>query len=177
MTRAAASNPCNLINEAGRLMKDRLEEIYKANARYVYNVALGILRNRSDAEDVMQAVFTKLMGSLHTFRGEADIRTFLYRMAVNRSIDMIRFNRRLEEKAEKAAPATRALPGHDKPSFADLVSPLDEDHRTVLLLAEVGGFKYAEIAKMLGIEIGTVKSRVNRAVTKLREIYAAEGKL
>lgn len=158
-------------------MNDRVEQIYKENAKYVYNVALGILRNRTDAEDVMQAVFTKLMDSIHTFRGEADIRTFLYRMAVNRAIDLIRSNRRLEEKAEKAAPVTESVPGHDKASFSDLVRPLDEDHRTVLLLAEVGGFKYAEIAKILGIQTGTVKSRVNRAVTKLREIYASEGKM
>lgn len=158
-------------------MNLRLEEIYKKNARYVYNVALGILRNRSDAEDVMQAVFTKLIDSLGSFRGEADIRTFLYRMAVNRSIDLIRSNRRQEDKAVKAVPVSQAAPAHDKPSFADLVMPLDEDHRTVLLLAEVGGFKYSEIAQMLKIKIGTVKSRVNRAVLKLREIYAAEGKI
>jgi RNA polymerase sigma-70 factor (ECF subfamily) len=151
----------------------RFEEIYKKHGKYVYNVALGILKNRQDAEDAAQNVFIKLAGSIDSFRGESDIKTYLYRMAVNNSIDYIRKQSTHREKIEKVqvheyASASSSL------ILDSLLDQLDEDHSVPLLLSEVGGFKYGEIAKILNIKPGTVKSRINRAIMKLRETLKKE---
>ncbi|HDQ25876.1 MAG TPA: RNA polymerase sigma factor, partial [bacterium] len=121
-------------------------------------------------------VFMKLFQSIDSFRGESDIRTYLYRMAVNRSIDLIRSRRVREEKMGKIEVKT-VQESHLEPKFAEIIEKLDEKHRVVLLLSEVAGFSYREIAEALDTKVGTVKSRVNRAITELRKIYAKEGLL
>jgi len=154
-------------------MDSRLDKIYKQHGKYVYNVALGMLKNRDDAQDVTQNVFIKLFNSLDSFRGDSDIKTYLYRMAINSSIDYIRRQSTHRDKLEKMEPETSvSMP--DSLSFYSLVDKLDDDHKAVLLLSEIGGFKYDEIADILQTKTGTVKSRASRAIVKLREILAKE---
>ena len=148
-------------------MNLKIAELYKNYSKYVYNVALGILRNKTEAEDITQDVFVKLFYSLDSFRGESDIKTYLYRMTINKSIDLIRSNKLHNDKLEN-------MPRKNNNSFFksdlyDLLETLDLDHKIPLLLSEIGGFSYKEIAKILDINIGTVKSRINRAINKLKD--------
>jgi len=150
-----------------KAVNKKYEEIYRENVKYVYNIALGMLRNKDDAEDVAQNVFVKLYETFSSFRGESSIKTYLYRMTINRSIDLIRKNKTAEKYAEKTlAPEKPPVP--DGFILWDLLSKLDLEHRAPLLLSEIGGFSYAEISGILNVNIGTVKSRINRAINKLK---------
>ncbi len=150
-------------------MDKKYSQIYRENAKYVYNIALGMLKNRDDAEDVTQNVFIKLFDSFGSFRKESSIKTYLYRMTINRSIDLIRKNRTADKYLEKSPSESRGSSEH---SFIlwDLLGRLDLNHRTPLLLSEIGGFSYKEISVILSINTGTVKSRINRAVNRLKKM-------
>ena len=149
-------------------MDPRFEKIYRANSRYVYNVALGMLRNRDEAEDIMQNVFIKLFENLDSFRGDSDIKTYLYRMTVNRTIDYIRSqalrNNKLELIERPEPPKSNAA----SVILDSLLEKLSPDLRTPILLAEIGGFSYKEISAIMKMNIGTVKSRINRGMSRLK---------
>lgn len=153
-------------------MNLKIEEIYKNHSKYVYNIALGILRNKSDAEDVTQDVFVKLYYALDSFRYKSDIKTFLYRITVNKSIDLIRSKKLHLKKIEKIMPDEIYIPS--KIELYDMLEKLELNYRIPLLLAEICGFSYKEIAQILNINIGTVKSRINRAINKLKNIFMEE---
>jgi RNA polymerase sigma-70 factor (ECF subfamily) len=155
-------------------MDAKFEKLYKDNAKYVYNVALGILRNQPEAEDVMQNVFIKLFENYDSFEGRSSIKTYLYRMTVNRSIDYIRSQSLKGKKLEEIRPETEASTGTDTSLLDVLMSKLNPDLRTPVLLSEIGGFSYKEIADILNINLGTVKSRINRGMAKLKELAAKE---
>ena len=147
-------------------MNLKIGGIYRNYGKYVYNVALGILRNKTEAEDITHDVFIKLFNALDSFRGESDIKTYLYRMTVNKAIDLIRSNKLYNNKLEKIQ-----VKGNNtflKTELYNLLKTLDLEHKVPLLLAEIGGFSYKEIAEILNINIGTVKSRINRAINKLK---------
>jgi RNA polymerase sigma-70 factor (ECF subfamily) len=153
-------------------MNLKIEEIYKNHSKYVYNIALGILRNKSEAEDVTQDVFVKLYYALNSFRYKSDIKTFLYRITVNKSIDLIRSKKLHLKKMEKIMPDEIYI--SSKIDLYDMLENLELNYRVPLLLAEIGGFSYKEIAQILNINIGTVKSRINRAINKLKNILMEE---
>jgi RNA polymerase sigma-70 factor (ECF subfamily) len=156
-------------------MDPKLEVIYRENSRYVYNVALGILRNKDEAEDVMQNVFIKLFDSFRAFRGEANIKTYLYRMTVNKSIDYIRFQSLHSKKNEEIEiPEAAKNTDSAKATLDSLLENLKDDLKIPVLLSEIGGFSYKEIASILRINLGTVKSRINRGITRLKELAAKE---
>lgn len=158
-------------------MDPKFEEIYRQNSRYVYNVALGILRNKDEAEDVMQNVFIKLFDSFQTFRGESNIKTYLYRMTVNKSIDYIRFqslHSKKNEEIELPEPGVNNDPDAARATLDSLLENLKDDLKIPVLLSEIGGFSYKEIASILKINLGTVKSRINRGITRLKELAAKE---
>jgi RNA polymerase sigma-70 factor (ECF subfamily) len=154
-------------------MDKRFEKIYSENARYVYNVALGMLRNKTEAEDIMQNVFIKLFDNFSAFRGDSSIRTYLYRMTVNKCLDLFRLRKIRESKLEKID-----LPEEKNHAAGNelysLLEKLDEDLKAPVLLSEIGGFTYKEIGDILGINLGTVKSRIHRGMHKLREIAKKE---
>lgn len=147
-------------------MNLKFDALYRKYSKYVYNVALGILRNKTDAEDITQDVFIKFFNSINSFRGESDIKTYLYRMTINKSIDLIRsynlHNDKLKEIQIKRNNTFLKI------ELYNLLESLDLKHKTPLLLAEIGGFSYKEISEILNINIGTVKSRINRAIVKLK---------
>ncbi|MCE5300840.1 MAG: RNA polymerase sigma factor [Spirochaetia bacterium] len=155
-------------------MEERFEKLYRENARYVYNVALGILRNKAEAEDVMQNVFIKLFETYGSFRGESSIRTYLYRMAVNRSIDLIRVRSNRSSKLEQIELPQNTVNNQAKAELDSLMSRLPVELRTPILLSEIAGFSYKEISAILQLNIGTVKSRINRGMTRLKEMAAKE---
>ncbi|HDQ26506.1 MAG TPA: RNA polymerase sigma factor [bacterium] len=154
-------------------MEKRLEVIYKENSRYVFNIALGMLKNRDDAEDITQNVFIKLFDSINSFRGDANIKTYLYRMTINRCIDLIRQRKMQDNKMDRIA-QKNSVPADSGFILWDLLDKLDINHRAPLLLSEVGGFSYKEISKILEIKEGTVKSRVNRAINRLKDLIDKE---
>ena len=155
-------------------MDKRFEQVYSENSRYVYSVVLGIMRNKNDAEDIMQEVFIKLFNSYNSFRGDCNIKTYLYRMAVNKAIDLIRYRKLTNDKYEYLQYTTNEKNTHQQVELDALLSKIPEVFRIPLLLSEISGFRYREIAEILDINIGTVKSRVHRGMKILKKNYYKE---
>lgn len=160
-----------------------LVERYKARA---FGVAAGIVGDRDDAMDVVQESFVKAYYNLKEFRFGANFYTWFYRLLVNQAIDRWRRSARsaevpLEEgwlSEEVSPPGSVAYPRTPEELAANrelgdaiqrAVAALPEYHRAVILLREVEGMAYEEIASVLGCSVGTVMSRLHYARGKLKE--------
>jgi RNA polymerase sigma-70 factor (ECF subfamily) len=154
--------------------------------RMVFNLALHLLGDRDEAADLSQEVFLRVFRTIHRFRGQSSLRTWIYRIAVNQSRNRQRWWRRrrrseqvslddhvkahgeLDDRLPDAAP-DRVLA--NKELALRVWKALDDlpfEQRTAVVLREVDGLSYEEIAFTLGITIGTVKSRLTRARQALR---------
>ena len=171
-------------------------EIMNRYRSKTYGIALGLLRNRSDAEEITQDTFIRAHRGLARFRGDSSLATWLHRIAVNlaRNRYWYFFRRRRQDSlsldhaigdgsgsegtfADLIAADTRD-PAQESVSdeFTELVGTcmekLDQKHREILTLRNVLNLPYEEIAQMLGINVGTVKSRIARARENLRALLA-----
>jgi RNA polymerase sigma-70 factor (ECF subfamily) len=158
----------------------------------VYGMVFGMLRNAEDARDVTQEAFVKAYRSIETFRLESSFYTWIYRIAMNLAIDFTRKRKRRETSGFDESIAVRGADGEiaeahheDGPSrqlerkrlFArimDAMQELPEDQREVILLRELEGLQYKEIADIMGIPEGTVMSRLFYARKKLQKLLAGE---
>jgi RNA polymerase sigma-70 factor (ECF subfamily) len=150
--------------------------------------------DRALAEDCVQEVFLRLVRHRGSWKPEAKFTTYLYRVAENHWIDRWRSRKAappeaslegfLDDEGEAGTPFEVATPKPDERSsqrelgerIRRAVVRLTDDQRAVFALAEVRGMKYEEIARVLSIPVGTVKSRMHAAVLRLREILAEEGR-
>ncbi|MGC8762695.1 MAG: RNA polymerase sigma factor [Acidobacteriota bacterium] len=168
------------------------ERLVFRHEREVYRLVLRLLRNPDDALEVAQEAFLRAYRGLPSFRGEASFRTWLYGIALNaartRQATLSRHLSRTEslEGGEDdppspllsisdpgPSPESRALGGELKEALLAALSRISPEHREILLLREVEGLDYEEVALLLGIPAGTVKSRLARARRAVRE--AMEG--
>jgi RNA polymerase sigma-70 factor (ECF subfamily) len=153
----------------------RLVEAYQAP---VFRVVRGIVGDPSDAEDVAQEVFLKAYGALGRFRGESGFFTWLYRIAVNEALRAARRRRPtapLDEGIPVEAPPV-PQPDEDGPSLAlleRLLRKLPEEFRAIVVLRDLEGLPYREVAETLEIPMGTVMSRLFRARRELRDLWKA----
>jgi RNA polymerase sigma-70 factor (ECF subfamily) len=139
-------------------------EIYRENSKYVFNVAMRVMGNREDAEDITQNVFIKLFNNMDAFRGDSSIKTYLYRMAVNESIDLMRKKSAETRKIDKVDKPVSYRP-KDTTELDSFLSILPDDQKIPVILSQITGLSYKEIAAMLDISEGTVKSRINRGMS------------
>ena len=159
-------------------------ELVAIHQRTVYNLAYHLLGAREDALDVSQEVFLRVFRTLSTFRGQSSLKTWIFRIVVNQVRNRQRWWRRrhrselisLEEHLRHTDVEARETIWPDrqlasKEAAAYLWSALERlpfDQRTALVLREVDGLAYDEIAFTLDIAVGTVKSRLTRARQALR---------
>ena len=152
------------------------EPLVTENQTKVYRLALRILKNEADAEDAAQEAFLKAYTSLADFRGDSRFSVWLYRLTNNICIDMLRKSKRAVivslqtedddgEETEIAIPDERYSP--ERLAVRTALAALPDDCREILALRESAGLSYDEIAAALSLEVGTVKSRLNRARKKL----------
>lgn len=148
---------------------------YEAKLR---NVAFGVLRDRALAEDVAQETFLtahRKAGSFRGAHGDASVRSWLFKIAVRRSLDELRKRGRKAEVA-LARDGYADGPGVDEPhtkleagwDLERVLERLTPEHRAALILKEVEGLSYQEIAESLGWPMGTVATRIHRARLELR---------
>lgn len=157
----------------------------------VYAMVYGMLRNREDARDVTQEAFVKAYRNLQSFRMDSSFYTWLYRIAMNLAIDHTRKRKRQHTSAFDEGIAAREDGGdisdihhEDGPGRAlerkqlykqimDAMEKLPEDQRQVILLRELEGLSYKEIAQVMDIPEGTVMSRLFYARKKLQKMLGA----
>jgi RNA polymerase sigma-70 factor (ECF subfamily) len=153
-------------------------ELVNRHARYLYGIAFSLSGNAADAEDLVQETFAATLTS--HFRGEAAVRTWLVQILVRRAA-MLRRGRKHPavagrvELTDQAAPAKRGpsgVAGTDaRLDLAAMLEGLSVEHRQVIVLREIEGLSYDEIAAALGVPRGTVESRLHRARAELRRKF------
>jgi RNA polymerase sigma-70 factor (ECF subfamily) len=148
-----------------------------------------LVDNPEDAADVVQDSFLNAYQSLHSFKGDAEFFTWLYRIAFNAAISLRRKRKiviSLDGRAngdhglEPDDPSEYVRPGaalertEDERQLHDALNRLSDEHRNVLLMKDIEGMKYEEIAEVLDVPIGTIRSRLHRARLELRGLLDPE---
>ncbi|MEP7278561.1 MAG: RNA polymerase sigma factor [Bacteroidota bacterium] len=152
----------------------------------VYNTALGILQSAEDAEDVAQEVFVQVYESIHTFKGESKLSTWLYRITTSKALDHIRRKKRKkrfalvqhlfgENNEIIIQPPDFNHPGvlmDNKENAAVLfraIQKLPDNQKTAFVLNKVEGLNYQEISDVMKTTVSSVESLLHRAKTNLRK--------
>lgn len=149
------------------------EELYGLYQKPLVNYLYRLCWNRSLAEDLLQEAFLRLWRAAPNYEPTAKVSTYIFRIAHNLFLNEAA--RRREKTLEGADEEIRSNPASDlsrrevRTAVKRAIEALPEGERECLLLSEYQGFKYAEIAEVLGIPVGTVKSRMFSAVRRLRE--------
>ncbi len=182
-----------LVSRAKQGDQEAFSELVEANQNRIYTLALRMTGSPEDGADLAQEAFLRAWRSLPSFQGESNFSTWLYRLTSNLCIDFLR-----REKRRKAVTAAVPLDGEEDSPPAQVpdhrftpeselerrelraavdrgLAKLSDDHRQVLVLRELEGLSYVEIAGRLELEEGTVKSRIARARLALRNILLADG--
>lgn len=151
---------------------DAFETLYRRHASTVFGLALRMLQNRADAEDLLQEIFLQAHDKLATFEGRSAFGTWLYRLGVNRCLDHLR-SRGSKEQARTdpltpSAAERRRTGGTRHLELERAIAELPPSSRAAFLLHDVEGYDHKEVGDILGIAVGTSKSLVHRARMKLR---------
>lgn len=167
---------------------DRTEAVYREYGSRVYALAMRMLQNESDAEDVTQEVLLQVIRRLDTFRGESTLTTWLYRVTVNASLLLRRKRatakeRQFGETGEESIvrrgvsgrtrgsvdPHEELLDGELRQRLEVAITHLPDAYRDPFVLSDVEGFSNSAICDMLGLSLPAVKSRLHRARLMLRD--------
>ena len=179
-----------LVERARRGDTRAFDDLARAEERALYRHAARIVGVGADAEDVVQDALLSAWKSISSFEGTS-FRAWLFRIVTNRALDRIRARKRRPELPIEPADnedVTWAEPAAPGPDLAEIASSREalavveqalttvpEEQRAALLLRDVEGFAYEEIALMTGVEVGTVKSRIHRARVAVRNILITRG--
>jgi RNA polymerase sigma-70 factor (ECF subfamily) len=164
---------------------DAFQELVDRHQVAIFNVVLRTVKDPGIAEDVTQDAFLRAWRSLRQFRG-GNVRGWLMRIAVNRAYDTLRSQKRRPADSLDALeyePVARWTAGAATPEHPEghalrtelsevlerLLARLPDDQRTALLLVDLEGFSYDEAAGIMAVAPGTIKSRISRARSRLRE--------
>ena len=149
-----------LVQRARAGDEDAFAALVEANQKRIYHLTLRMTGNPDDALELSQEAFLNAWRGLKKFQGESSFSTWLYRLASNACIDFLR-----REKRRAGLSMTVSLDDEEEARQAELV----------LVLRELEGLSYGEIASLLGVEEGTVKSRIARARLALRNYLTKQG--
>ncbi|MEA2452618.1 MAG: hypothetical protein QOG04_1328 [Actinomycetota bacterium] len=144
----------------------------------IFALAQRMTGNRFDALDATQEAFISAFKNAGKFKGNSAFSTWLYRIAINACTDLLRKKKRQVpvEDVEGSGPVRQVE--DDVPLRLDLqraLAELNPEHREAVLLHDVGGYPYEDIADLTGVQLGTVKSRISRGRKKLAEILEQRG--
>ena len=170
------------------------EKLVLEYEKSVYNIALRMTGNSEDASDMTQEAFIKAYNSLQSFRGDSKFSVWLYRIATNVCLDFLRSRSRkptvslsvednegeevqLDVADESQSPELLLDRQMTRESVRRGLETLSPEYRQILLLREIRGLSYDEISQALGLEVGTVKSRIFRARKKLCTFLLQDGNI
>lgn len=158
---------------------NRLMEMHE---KRMYAVALRMFGNREDAQDSLQEAMLRVYRSIGGFKGQSSFGTWVYRITMNTCLDEIRRKKNKQSASldnmldqgwaptdEGASPEKRVMQQEMRKSIAQSIQELPEDMRSAIIMRDVHGYSYEEIADTLNVNVGTIKSRISRGREKLRE--------
>jgi len=185
----AASADWALVQECASGDEAACARLVTDHQRMVYQLGLHLLGDSQEALDLCQDVFLRVFRMLSQFRGHSSLRTWIYRIAINQASNRQRWWRR-RHRAQQVS--LEEMPSGDLPQSSQTANPdrllqqrevagrvwsaleaLPFEQRTVIVLREIDGLSYEEIAGSLGVAVGTVKSRLARARDQLRQTLRA----
>ena len=179
-----------LVRAAAGGDEDAFAQLVALHEKKVYNLALRMCGNPESAWDAAQEAFLSAWRGLPAFRGEAGFSTWLYRLTSNAAIDLLRRTKRqrgessLDDEALGIDAVDRTPSPQELAEESELrgavtagLARLSDAHRQALVLREVQELSYEEIAQVLEVDLGTVKSRISRARSALRKILQESGNL
>ena len=153
----------------------------------IYNVAYRILGDASEASDAVQETFMKIFKGIKTFRGESGLKTWIYRIAISESLNRQRWWKRwrhhapvsvddtspngarlVEVRDSRPTPETACAQMEIEREVQRALNGLTFEHRVAVVLRDIEGLSYEEIAETLGLSLGTVKSRLWRARSEMK---------
>jgi RNA polymerase sigma-70 factor (ECF subfamily) len=155
------------------------EELYRAHSPRLYAVAYRMLGQAEDAEDLLQEIFLLAFRKMDSYKGDASLGTWLYRLGVNACLDKLRSRARRNEQQtdwldDEVPPAAATSDGArgvvHRLDLERALKDLPPGCRAAFLLHDVEGFEHREVASMLGIAEGTSKSQVHKARARLRRL-------
>lgn len=179
----------DLLKKAKNGNIEAFEKLINAHQKSVFNIAYRIIGNYDDANELAQEVFIKIFKSIKNFKEDSSFSTWVYKIATNTCLDELRkrknkqvvyidesiksedgdFHR--EIKSEKYSPSEYLEKKELREFVQQEILSLPEEYRTVIILRDFQGFSYDEISKILNCPEGTVKSRINRARQRLKNIF------
>ena len=192
LTDAAGTRACpGLVRPGWCRARGALHGRSDALMNQLFGAALGMTRNRADAEDLVQETYLKAYQKFHQYQPGTNIKAWLYRILTNTYITSYRKAQRSPKRASSdtvedwqladaashsevglKSAEVEALEALPSSQLRDALDSLSEEHRMVVLMADVEGMSYKEIAEELGVPMGTVMSRLNRARKNLRSSLA-----
>lgn len=154
------------------------EVIYNRYHRRTYSLCLRMTSSQTEAEDLTQEVFIQLFRKVGSFRGDSAFSTWLHRLTVNQVLMHFRRRSVKNEKTsddgempEQTLPGTanpNKMPVVDRIALKKAIAQLPNGYRNVFILHDIEGYEHEEVARMMGISVGTSKSQLHKARLKLR---------
>jgi len=186
-SRETANDLARRLQEGNESAFDEIFDLYQ---RKIYNLCFRMVQNREEASDLTQEVFVKVHRSISQFRGDSHFYTWLYTVAMNTCRNRLEKLKKLRsrerpmvtdendnsledklafEKGQAPSPTARMEQAELRKLIEQAIATLPENFRSVILLKEIEHMSYEDIAKIMDCNLGTVKSRLNRARLQLRE--------
>lgn len=179
-----------LIEKAGRGDAYAFEQLISAHENKMYAVALRMCGNREDAQDCLQEAMLRVYRAMSGFKGQSSFSTWVYRITMNSCLDELR--RRKSRTAtsldamlengfapsdEGDTPEQSSLRSEQRRALEQAIAKLPEDMRAAIVLRDIQGCSYDEIAEALNANVGTIKSRISRGREKLRATLLTQPEL
>lgn len=176
-----------LINKVQKGDIAAFEELLRLHEKRVYTIAYKYMGNHEDASDIAQEAFIKAFQAIGTFRGESSFATWISRITANKALDELRKRRKIqlsslddeveleegsvrkEWVAAEGTPEEKYLQQETSQYLQCLIDGMREEYKAVIVMREVEGRTYDEMAAILNCSLGTVKSRLSRARIYLKE--------
>lgn len=160
------------------------EELVSIYDKKIYNYAYGFTLNHEDSLDITQEVFLKVYRNIDKFQENSSISTWIYKITSNVCVDIIRKNNKnktvaitpeneeiINQLQDSSASAEQIVENHElSDELSDSIKKLDYDAKQIIVMRDILELSYSEIAEILKLEDGTVKSKISRSRKKLREI-------
>ncbi len=179
-----------LIKQAGRGDQDAFERLLSAQEGRMYAVALRMCGNREDAQDCVQEAMIRIYRAISSFKGQSSFATWVYRITMNSCLDELRRRKTRTSTSldamlengfapsdEDDTPERHSLQAEQKRMLERAIADLPEDMRAAIVLRDIQGCSYDEIAQALDTNVGTIKSRISRGRERLRGVLSRQPEL